>query len=108
MQLLACRIEAARPADARGHVAEQILDQRAQMRLDLAVEEVDAHQADAAVDVVADAAGRNDAAFVRIGGADAADAEAVAPVDVRHGQAGDAGCPARTRRWRPARGPGPA
>src|SRR5262249_9980333 len=58
----------------------------AEVRLDVAVEEVGADEADAAVDVVADAAGRDDAAFVRIGGADAADAEAVTPVDVRHGE----------------------
>ena len=63
------------------------------MRLDFTIEEVRLHQADAAIDVVADAAGGNDAALVGIGGADAADAEAIAPVDVGHGQAGvlDAG-----------------
>ena len=57
------------------------------------IEEVRPHEADAAVDVVADAAGRDDAALGRVGRRDAADAEAVAPVDVRHRQAGalDAG-----------------
>ena len=61
---------------------------RAEPRLNLLVHEVGAHQPDAAVDVVADAARRNDAAFGRIGGRNAADAEAVSPVDVGHGEAG--------------------
>src|SRR6185295_5114110 len=52
------------------------------------IEQVRAHQAYAAVDVVADAAGRDHAAFVRIGAADSADAKAVAPVNIRHRQAG--------------------
>ena len=52
------------------------------------VHEVGAHQPHAAVDVVADAARRNHAPFGRIGGRHAADAEAVAPVDVGHGEAG--------------------
>src|SRR5262249_26340927 len=70
------------------NLTKQFLDQGAQRALDVAIAEVRAHQPDAAVDVVTDSAGRNDAALVRVGGADAADAEAVAPVDVRHGQAG--------------------
>ena len=42
----------------------------------------------AAIDVVAHAAGRNHAAFFRIGGRNAADAKTVAPVDIGHGQTG--------------------
>ena len=42
----------------------------------------------ATIDVIADAAGRNDAAFVGIRGTNTADAKAVAPMDVRHRQAG--------------------
>src|SRR5207244_2246395 len=41
-----------------------------------------------AIHVVPHTAGRDDAALVRVSGADAADAEAIAPVDVGHGQAG--------------------
>src|SRR5207244_5635066 len=74
-------------------VAEQRVHELADVRLDLAVGQVRADQANAAVDVVADAAGGDHATLVRVGGGDAADAEAVPPVDVRHGQAGvlDAG-----------------
>ena len=57
-------------------------------RLDLVQRQVRAHQPHAAIDVVADAAGRDHAPFGRIGRADAADAEAVAPMDVGHGEAG--------------------
>ena len=51
-------------------------------------DEVRPHQADAAIDVVADPAGRNHAPFGRIGRAHAADAEAVSPMDIGHGEAG--------------------
>src|SRR5580658_8443274 len=63
------------------------------MRLHVRVVKVGAKEPDAAIDVVADASRRNDAALFRVGGTDAADAEAVTPVDVGHGQAGvlDAG-----------------
>ncbi len=63
------------------------------MRLHLVEHEVRAHQPDAAIDVVADATGRDHAPFRRIGRAHAADAEAIAPMDVGHRQAGvlDAG-----------------
>src|SRR5262249_33805313 len=47
------------------------------------------HQAHAAVDVVADTAGRNDTSLVRVSGADSADREPVAPVNVGHRQAGN-------------------
>src|SRR4029077_15272684 len=62
-------------------------------RLDLAVGEGGTDQADAAGYVVPDAARRDDAPLVGGGRGHAADAEAVAPVDVGHRQAGmlDAG-----------------
>ena len=81
------QIRAAR-AHAGRNAAEERVHQLADPRLTSATREIGAHQPHAAVDVVADAAGRDHAAFGRIGGRDAADAEAVAPVDVGHGQAG--------------------
>ena len=71
-----------------GNVGEQFVDQRFQMRLHFGQLQIRAHHAHAAVDVVAHAAGRDHAPFVRIGRANAADAEAVAPVNIGHGQAG--------------------
>ena len=63
------------------------------MRLHILVIEIGAHEPNAAVDVVAYSARRDHSAFIGIGGTHAADAEAIAPVDVGHGQAGvlDAG-----------------
>ena len=75
-------------ADAGRHLAKQLFDQRLEVRLDVVEHQVRAHQPHAAVDVVADAAGRDHAPFGRIGRAHAADAEAVAPMNVGHGQAG--------------------
>ena len=82
--------EAIRPAlaDAGGNLAEEGVHQGVDPRLHVAQREVGGHQPHAAIDVVAHAARRDDAAFQRIGRADAADAEAVAPVDIGHGQAG--------------------
>ena len=87
-QLLAA--EQVRPARAHAgrNAAEEGVHQLVQPRLNVLVGEVGAHQPHAAVDVVADPARRNHAALGRIGGRHAADAEAVAPVDVGHGQAG--------------------
>ena len=50
-------------------------------------------QTHAAVDVISDTAGRDDAAFLGVSGSHAANTEAVTPVDIGHGQAGllDAG-----------------
>src|SRR5262249_30229810 len=70
-------------------VPEERLDQFAQVWLDVLVIKVRPHEPHAAIDVIADAAGGDDAALIRVGRADAADAEAVAPVDVWHRQAGD-------------------
>ena len=80
-------------ADAGGNVAKELLDQRPDPILDVAPFEVGAQQAHAAVDVISDAARRNDAPFLGVGRSHAADAEAVPPVNVGHGQAGllDAG-----------------
>src|SRR5262249_40912726 len=88
LQLLLVELVASRFADTGRHLAEQLFHERPQPRLDILVVEVRANEPNAAVDVVADAARRDDATLVRIGRTDAADAEAVAPVDVRHRQAG--------------------
>src|SRR5262249_60987821 len=48
MKLLLVEFVAAGAADAGRHVAEQVLDKRAQVWLDFAVEQVRAHQAGAA------------------------------------------------------------
>src|SRR5207253_2458854 len=48
-QLLGGEVILARLADAGRYLAEQFIDQRTQMRLDVAVEEVGAHEAYAAV-----------------------------------------------------------
>src|SRR5260221_11670143 len=76
-------------ADSGRDLPKKLFDQRPELHLHVAVEEVRAHEADGAVDVVADAPGRDYAAFLRIGGADTADANAVAPVNIRHCQAGE-------------------
>src|SRR5262249_8386178 len=93
LQLLSVEVEAPRLTHARRYAAEEIVDQRAQRVLDVAIVEIGPDEADAAVDVVSDSARGDDAALVRIRSTDAANAEAVAPVDIGHGQAGvlDAG-----------------
>jgi hypothetical protein len=88
----------ARRAHAGGDRAEELVDQRLEPRADLLDRERAREQAHAAVDVVADAA-RRDHPAVGVEGGDAADREAVPPVDVGHGdrgaddprQAGDVG-----------------
>ena len=75
-------------ADAGGNITEELIDQRPDPILDVAPFEAGAQEPHAAVDVIADAAGRDDAAFLGVGGSHSADAKAVAPVDVGHGQAG--------------------
>ena len=77
-------------AHAGGNAAEERLHQLPEARPDVVDHEVGAHQSHAAVDVIAHSARRNHAPFGRIGGRHAANAEAVAPVDVGHGQAGHA------------------
>ncbi len=74
--------------DPRRNLSEELLDQRPDAVLHVAPFEVRAQQTDTAVDVIADTAGGDDAAFLRISRRHAADAEAVAPVDIGHGQAG--------------------
>ena len=75
-------------ADAGRNLPEQGVHQPLQPRLNVLAREVGAEQADAAIDVVADAPRRDHAPFRRIGRANAADAEAVSPMDVGHGEAG--------------------
>src|SRR5437879_5891105 len=81
-------MKAARLADPGRHPAEQLIDERAQVRLDIAVEEVASTQTYTTIYIVPHPARRTDAPLIRVGRTDAADAEAVAPVNVRHGQAG--------------------
>src|SRR5439155_26580645 len=92
-QFLLAEVVLSALADTRRHLAEQTLHELAQVRLDVPVEKVGAHQTHPTVYIVPHAARRNDTPFLRIGGADAAYAEAIAPMDVGHGQAGvlDAG-----------------
>jgi len=68
---------------------KQFFDERLDMRADVFVKQFRADQSHAAVDVVADTAGRNDAPLVRIGRANTADAEPVTPMDVGHRKTGD-------------------
>src|SRR4051794_1539088 len=68
-QFLGVELVLARSTYAGRYALKERFNQRAQVRLDIAVKEVGLHQADAAVDVVADAAGRNHAAFRGISGA---------------------------------------
>ena len=72
---------------AHRDVANQLVDQLQEDRLHVGEREVCPYEPHAAVDVVAHATGRDDAADRRIGSANAADAEAIAPVDVGHCQA---------------------
>ena len=76
------------PPHSYGHIPQQLVDEPHEHRLDIGETKIRSHEADAAVDVVAHATGRDDAAARGVGSADAADAEAVAPVDVGHGEAG--------------------
>src|SRR6266511_2366035 len=82
----------ARGADARRDVAVELGGDRVEARAHDLFLEACRHDADAAVDVVADSA-RGDGAVLRVDRRDAADREAVSPVDVRHreGEAEDAG-----------------
>ena len=82
---------AVRPGALR-HAPHQLVHQRLEPRPHVFDAEPRAHQPHAAVDVEADAARRDDAVGL-VHGRDAADGKAVAPVDVRHRDAGahDAG-----------------
>ena len=75
-------------ADAGGDIAEELVDQRPDPILDVGPLKARAQESNAAIDVISDAARGDHAPFFRVGGGHAADAEAVAPVDVGHGQAG--------------------
>ena len=92
-QLRLVELIASALADAGGNVAKELIHQRPDPILDVAPRQVGAQQPHAAVDVVADAAGRDHAPFLGVGRGHSADAEAITPVDVGHGQAGllDAG-----------------
>ena len=104
-----CRDDALRP-HAHGDVVKQGLGQGLSHGGDLGFHQVGAQQADAAVDVKPDTAGRDDGLGVaRVKGGHVADGKAVARVQVRHGQrrlkglgeGGSVGTGRRTRR--PAR-----
>src|SRR4029077_10829295 len=72
-----------RGADTGGHVAEEAVHKFAQPRLDLLACKPRRQQSHAAVDVVADAAGRDDS-LIEIECRDATDREAVTPMDIWH------------------------
>ena len=75
-------------AHAGGDIAEELVHQGPDLVLDVAPLEVGPEQSDAAVDVVADAPRRDHPALLRVRRGHAANAKAVAPVNIRHGQAG--------------------
>ena len=88
-ELIAIEFVLPAASDAGGNVGEQFADQSFQMRLHFGESQIRADNAHAAINVVADATGRNHAPLLRIGGTDAADAKTVAPMNIGHGQAGD-------------------
>src|SRR5690606_4560604 len=71
-------------ADAGRDVAEKLIRERFLLRLDIGQREPGVPAPDAAGDVEADAAGRDDSSFVRIECRDAADRKPVAPMRIRH------------------------
>ena len=84
---LRSEVERAAAARAGRDPPRELVHERLPPQPQLGLRERQREQADAAVDVVADAAGRDDAVGQR-GGGDAADREAVALVDVGHRQGG--------------------
>src|SRR5262249_14743308 len=68
-QFLFSEVVLAALADPCRHLAEELFNQLAQVRLDVPVEKIGAHQTYAAVNVITDAARRNDAPFVWVRGA---------------------------------------
>src|SRR5262249_16011760 len=86
--LAAAELVTARLAGGGGNVLEEAIDQLAQMVLHFAVEEIRPDQTYAAVDIVAHPPRRYHTSVIRIRRAHAADAEAVAPMNIRHGQTG--------------------
>src|SRR5579859_3854661 len=87
-QFASVELVSARPSDAGWNVAEQIFDKFAQVRLNITIEKIGTNQSDAAIYIVADSARRNHSIFGWIGRGDTTYAEAVAPVNIRHRQAG--------------------
>src|SRR5206468_4759269 len=71
--------------DAGRNERKEDVDDARQFLFDLLEDQTGLHQAYASIDVVADAAGRDDA-VVEIHRRDATDGKAVAPVNVRHGE----------------------
>ncbi len=92
LQLALLEMQSAVRPGALRHTPHQLVHERLEPRPDVLQAEARSHEAHAAVDVEADAARRDHAAGLVHRG-DAADGEAVAPVDVRHRDAGvdDAG-----------------
>ncbi len=74
-------------AHAGRNIAKELIDERLDPVFHVAPDQVGAQQPHAAVDVVADPARRDHAPFLGVGGGHAADAKAIAPVNVGHGQA---------------------
>ncbi len=74
-------------ADAGRNIVKELIDQRPDPVLDVIPRQVGTEQPDAAIDVVADAARRDDTPLLRVGRRHAANAKAIAPVNIGHGQA---------------------
>src|SRR5262245_13255645 len=73
-------------AHARRYVLEERVDKHRKAGAYIGFHQIGANESHAAVDVVADAAGTDDAALGRVSRRNATDAETVTPVNVRHGQ----------------------
>ncbi len=86
LQVARADLDESRASHAARHIAENLLHQLPQSRPYIALFERGPHQPHAAVDVEADAAGRDHAA-IAIHGRHAADGETVALVNIGHGQA---------------------
>ena len=74
-----------RGSDTGRNIVEKLLDELTDAGFDVVGVQLRRQQANTAVDVVADATGRDDAVF-GVGGTDAADGESIPPVDVGHGE----------------------
>ena len=88
------------------HIAEQFFNQPRQVRFDIVIREVRPYQSHAAVDVIAHAARRYHSPFVGVSGANAADRKPVAPMNIRHDEAGHLNARQRGHVWRPVPEPG--
>jgi hypothetical protein len=87
LQIVVRKVIFSASSNARRHVAKQLLHQQLQVRLHIPKEQVGTDDSDAAVDIESDPARRDDASFRWVRRCDSADAKAISPVNIRHGQA---------------------